>query len=526
MIIKHFIHYCSVKATINKIVVALSLMLLCSNLSINAQESLRFKNEIFQNIDSFSNIVYGNAVNVKGEKQDLLLDIFTPKNDSLKYRPLLIFIHGGGFQNNTKTGSYSSLICNGLAKRGYVTTSIDYRLGLGKSKSDTAYYEALYSAIQDAKAAVRFFRRYADKYGIDTNHIYIMGSSAGAKIAMHLAYLRQENVPDYISKPLGSLEGTSGNEGYSSKVNAIVNCWGAMMDYHWIKKGDIPLFNVCGLKDKTVPFDSSFSYHSFNYGSLILYHRALSQGIPTGYRPFENTGHTLDNNKQKQDSAYQDIAQWLYTRYKASSLTKPEVFKWEKEIENIEKLGKIFAEKGDYNILFIGSSYIRLWGENMAEDLAPIKTINHGFGGSKLNDVAYYIDRLVKGQQNLSGIFLYVGNDIVGAESDKTPLQDLQLVKYITYKLREHFPAIPIYWAEISPSEKRWKVWDNIQEANRLIKDFCTKETNLIFVESSKHFLNDKGLPITNYYRDDHVHYNKDGYKVWGDVIKEQILKH
>ena len=272
---------------------------------------------------------------------------------------------------------------------------------------------------------------------------------------MHLAYLRPENVPEYITANLGSLEGGSGNEGYSSKVHAVVNCWGAMMDYHLIKKGDVPLFNVCGLKDKTVPFDSSFSYHSFNYGSLILYNRALSEGIPTGYRPFDNTGHTLDNNKLKQDSAYQDIAQWLYTRYKASYLNKPEVYKWEKEIENIEKSERVFNEKGAYNILFIGSSYIRLWGEDMPIDLAPIKTINHGFGGSKLSDVAYYIDRLVEGQQNLSGIFLYVGNDIVGSETDKTPLQDLQLVKYITYKLRAHFPKIPIYWAEISPSEKR-----------------------------------------------------------------------
>ena len=524
MSIKLYIQYFSVKATTNRFFVALCCILFLSTISINAQETIRFKNEVFQNVDSITNVIYGNAVNVKGEKQDLLLDIFSPKNDSLKYRPLLIFIHGGGFQNNTKNGSYSSLICNGLAKRGYITSSIDYRLGLGKSKSDTAYYEALYRAIQDAKSAVRFFRRYAEKYGVDTNHIYIMGSSAGAKTAMHLAYLRQEDVPEYISNNLGSLEGESGNVGYSSKVNAVVNCWGAMMDYHWIKKGDIPLFNVCGLKDKTVPFDSSFSYHSFNYGSLILYHRALSQGIPTGYRPFENTGHTLDNNKLKQDSAYQDIAQWLYARYKSSSLNKPEIFKWEKDIENIEKNGKTFTEKGEYNFLFIGSSYIRLWGENMAEDLAPIKTINHGFGGSKLSDVAYYIDRLVEGQKNFSGIFLYVGNDIVGAESDKTPMQDLQLIKYITLKLREHFPAIPIYWAEISPSEKRWKVWGQIQEANRLIKEYCSSETNLIFVESSKQFLNEKGYPITNYYRDDHLHYNKDGYKVWGEVIKKKIL--
>ena len=526
MSIKQFVYFNKIKATTKLIVVALYLFLLLSTKFVNAQETRRFKNEVFQDIDSVSNIVYGNSVNIKGQNQELLLDVFLPHSDTMIRRPLMIFIHGGGFQSNTKTGSYSSLICTGLAKRGYVTATIDYRLGLGKFKSDTAYFKALYRAVQDAKAAVRFFRRYAEKYGLDTSQIFIMGSSAGAKTAMHLAYLSQKNVPEYISKDLGSLEGNSGNEGHSSEVKLVVNCWGAMIDYKWINKGSVPLFNVCGLTDKLVPYDSSFDYHGFKYGSKILYYRALSEGIPTGFRPFENTGHTLDNNKLKQDSAYNDIAQWLYTRLRYHAPAKPEIFKWEKEIENIEKSGRVFTEKGDHNILFIGSSYIRLWGENMTEDLAPIKTINHGFGGSKLSDVAYYIDRLVEGQQNLSGVFLYVGNDIVGSESDKTPLQDLQLVKYITYKLREHFPIIPIYWAEISPSEKRWKVWSYIQEANRLIKEYCSQESNLIFVECSKHFLNEKGYPITSYFRDDHLHYNKDGYKIWGDEIKSKILKH
>ncbi len=490
--VKHIVHYCNRKATGILFFVALNLLIGIA--TVKAQEAKRFKNEVFSSIDSVTDVQYGEAVNIKGEKQTLLLDVFTPHNDSLKYRPLMIFIHGGGFQNNTKTGSYSSLICTGLAKRGYVTATIDYRLGVAKSKSDTAYYEALYRAVQDAKAAVRFFRRNADQYGIDTSQIFIMGSSAGAKTAMHLAYLRQNDVPDYIANKLGTLEGNSGNEGYSSKVNAVVNCWGAMMNFHWIQKGDVPLFNVCGLKDKTVPYDSSFSYHSFNYGGKILYYRALSVGVPTGYRPFENTGHTLDNNKLKQDSAYQDIALWLYSRLKYHAPAKPEIFKWEKEIETIENANKTFTEKGDNNILFIGSSYIRLWGENMAEDLAPIKAINHGFGGSKLSDVAYYIDRLIANQPNVNAVYLYVGNDIVGSELDKTPMQVLELVKYITIKVRNQFPEATIYWSEISPSEKRWKVWNKIQVANKLIKNFCVNENNLKFVETSTFYLNEKKL--------------------------------
>ena len=43
--------------------------------------------------------------NIKDENEALLLDVYTPsKEDAIKYRPLLIYIHGGGFQNNTKNG--------------------------------------------------------------------------------------------------------------------------------------------------------------------------------------------------------------------------------------------------------------------------------------------------------------------------------------------------------------------------------------------------------------------------------------
>jgi lysophospholipase L1-like esterase/dienelactone hydrolase len=499
------------------------LMILIATNSVSfSQTKKRFKEVVFENIDSTLDIQYGEAVNIKGKNEKLLLDVFAPANDSMKKRPLMIFIHGGGFQNNTKTGSFSSLICLGLAKRGYVSVTIDYRLGIEKPKNDTNYFEAMYRAVQDAKAAVRFFRKNGDRYGIDTAQIFIMGGSAGAKTAMHLAYLNQDEVPNYIDvNKLGLLEGASGNEGYSSKVSGVVNCWGAMINYKWLNKGDVPIFNVSGTADKTVPFDSSYEYHGFKYGALIMYHRALSLGIPTGYRPFINTGHTLDNNKLKQDSALQDIAQWLHTRLAIHAPNKPEVLKWEDDIQAIEKRDAA-TKSAKKSYLFIGSSYIRLW-TNLKEDIHQKNVINHGFGGSKLSDVAYYIDRLIANQNNLKGIVIYVGNDITGSNLDKTPEQDLQLVKYITQKIRMVYPKTPIYWCEISPSEKRWAVWNKIQEANQLIKSYCSTENNLHFIESSASFLNENGTPKTELYRDDKLHYNIDGYKVWGGIIKKKL---
>lgn len=499
------------------------LICLVSNLSVFAQK--RFQSEIFTTTDSLTNIQYGQAVNLKGKDEKLLLDIIMPpKTDSLKYRPLLIFIHGGGFKNNSKNGSYSSMVCQSFAKRGYVTATIDYRLGVAKDNTDKDYFEALFRAQQDGKAAIRFFRRYAEKYGIDTSQIFITGSSAGSKTCMAIGYMDEKEIPKEIDREKwGTLEGNSGNEGYSSKVQAVMNAWGAMPDYNWIDKGDVPLFNTAGTEDKTVPFDSSFVYHGFKYGPYSLYERCLSLGIPTAWRPFYNTGHTLDNNKLKQDSCIKSMAAWLYTQLKINKGKNEEgVLRYEKDILVFDSLNLV-ENYTDKSIMFLGSSYIRLW-KNIRQDIKYKDIIHRGFGGCNLRDVAYYVKRIVY-PHNPKALFIYVGNDIVAGEKDKSPDQVLELYKYIIKVIREKYPEMPITFLAISPSERRWAAWDKIQEANTLIKVFCKSDPNLFYIESGDKFLGNDGKPISALYLDDKLHYNEEGYRVWGKNISKQVNK-
>jgi lysophospholipase L1-like esterase len=483
----------------------------------------RYKSEIFTSTDSLINIQYGQAVNLKGIDEKLLLDIITPpKSDTLKLRPLLIFIHGGGFKNNSKNGSYSSMVCNSFAKRGYVTATIDYRLGVAKDNTDKDYFEAMYRAQQDGKAAIRFFRRYAEKYGVDTAQIFITGSSAGSKTCMAIGYMDEKDIPKEINKEKwGTLEGNSGNKNYSSKVHAVLNAWGAIPDYSWIEKGDVPLFTTAGTADKTVAFDSSFVYHGFKYGPYALYEKCLSLGIPTGWRPFYNTGHTLDNNKKKQDSCINSMAAWLYTQLKINKGNNIEgVLRYEKDIQAFDSINAV-SKYSDKAIMFIGSSYIRLW-KNIKEDLKYKEIIQRGFGGSNLRDVAYYIKRIVY-PLNPKAIFIYVGNDITAGEKDKAPDQVLEHYKYIVKIIRQKYPTVPITWLAISPSEKRWAQWAEVQEANALIKSFCDNNPNLYFIDAGKMFLGKEGKPIAALYQNDKLHYNAEGYKTWGENIWKQV---
>jgi lysophospholipase L1-like esterase/dienelactone hydrolase len=484
----------------------------------------RYKENVFLELDSVNDIKYGAAINIKGEIEDLLLDMVSPKSDTLKKRPLLIFIHGGGFKNNSKKGSFSSLLCNSFAKKGYVTASIDYRLRLESNAELKDYHEAMYRAQQDGRAAIRYFRRYAEKYGIDTAQIFLTGSSAGSKTALAIAYMDENEIPaDIDQKKWGTLEGDGGNEGYSSKVKGVINNWGAMIDYKWIKKGDVPLFNVAGTKDKTVPFDSSFDYHSFKYGPYILYKHCLSLGISTGWRPFNGIGHTLDNKKNLQDSAVNSMAEWLYTQLAiVKSKNEEGVFRYEADIKKFDSLNLV-EKHSDSALLFLGSSYIRFW-TNIKKDLDYPDIIHRGFGGSNLRDVAYYIKRIVY-PHHPKAIYMYVGNDIVDAEKDKSPDQVLELFKYTVGMIRDKYPNTPITWLAISPSEKRWGAWDKVQSANKLIEDYCNTTPNLFYINFSSSFLGADGLPIKKLYRDDKLHYNDAGYVVWGNAIKEEVKK-
>ncbi len=483
-----------------------------------AQKQQRFKNEVFTAIDSLKNIQYGEAVNIKGESEKLLLDIYAPTADTLKKRPLIVFIHGGGFVNGDKGTGYPMIYTTGFAKRGYLSSSINYRLGVENPKSNTVYFEAMYRAVQDAKAAIRFFRKNAQQYGIDTSKIYVAGGSAGAMTALQLAYLDQNEVPSYINiSKLGSLEGTSGNEGFSSKVSGVINCWGAMIDYKWINAGDVPFFSVHGTGDKIVPFDSAFNYNGFKYGSKIIYNRGLELGIPVGLKLYENAGHTLDNDKEKLRSSLDEIGLWLFTQLNRNKNSEG-ILRFEKEIEEFEKLDKIESYSSNA-ILVTGSSYIRLW-KTIKQDLAPHEIIHRGFGGSNIVEMAYYIDRIM-GKHDFKAIVFYSGsNDITAGKQDKTPTQVLETFKYIVQKVRQKHPNTSIYYIAISPNERRWAVQSDIVEANELLKNYCQNSPNLHFIKTMQQLLGKDGKYQPEMYINDKLHFNEKGYKIWTEVIK------
>jgi hypothetical protein len=286
----------------------ISLLLLVS-INLFSQPG-RYQTEIFSSYQLQSNITY----TVGGTNGTQQLDIYTGTGDTATMRPLIIFIHGGGFKDGDKVSNFGTLECGGFAKRGYLVASINYRL-TSSIPDDQTHFEAMLRALQDTKAAIRFFRRYQSTYKVDTTKIYLTGSSAGCITALHAAFLDSSEVPSYVnwSNVGNSFEGTSGNPGYSSKIHGVISNWGAIGDTSWMKAGDAPIYCVHGTEDVTVYYDQIPADPPFLHGSKFIYDRAQHLNLTSGLRLFYNTGHTLDNNATKQDSAYKESAAWLYT---------------------------------------------------------------------------------------------------------------------------------------------------------------------------------------------------------------------
>jgi acetyl esterase/lipase len=131
------------------------------------------------------------------------LDLYLPENAAGPL-PVIVWIHGGAWLAGSK--DFAGEVVD-FVEKGYAVASIGYRL------SQHAQFPA---QIEDCKAAIRWLRANADKYGLDGDHIGVGGPSAGG----HLAALVG------TTGDVQELEGDGGHADQSSRVQAVVDFFG------------------------------------------------------------------------------------------------------------------------------------------------------------------------------------------------------------------------------------------------------------------------------------------------------------
>ncbi len=285
---------------------------------------LRYTETIFPQTDTLKNVEFAIAdcLNSKlslaagyevhdgeftTEQRSLYMDIFTPGGDTITKRPAILFAFSSGFITGSRHNEDMVAFCDSFARRGYVTATFDYRLGIGAdvdrilgipyhiSISDKNVTRSVYRGVQDSRAAIRYLKHNAENYGIDTTHIFLVGSSAGGIISLHNVYLdKPEEIPSYVFEEptLGCLD-TVGMQGDGGRANAIVSLWGALQTPELIEDEQTPSLLIHGEEDDIVYFKKGMPLKSVvpetnvidysvteTYGNFCIDTALINRNIP------------------------------------------------------------------------------------------------------------------------------------------------------------------------------------------------------------------------------------------------------
>lgn len=205
--------------------------------SSNGQE--RYTDSIFSEI----------AINTFYYVDTLGLDFYSPKNDTIENRPLLMLVHGGGFSSGKRDNPLEKEFCIAMAQKGYAVTSISYRLvrkgkGFGCDCPAKDKIETFRLASEDIIKACKFL---IDKPSLnfDAKKIILVGSSAGAEGVLNTIFMR--NHPEFKDLPYDDLT-----------FAGVISFSGAVLDADYISKSTVvPTFLIHGAEDNLVPFGTA-----------------------------------------------------------------------------------------------------------------------------------------------------------------------------------------------------------------------------------------------------------------------------
>jgi lysophospholipase L1-like esterase len=82
-----------------------------------------------------------------------------------------------------------------------------------------------------------------------------------------------------------------------------------------------------------------------------------------------------------------------------------------------------------------------------------------------------------------------------------------------------------VFIVEITPTPSRWSVWPQIERANAKVMAYCERKNEVYFIGTAHAFLTDNGEPNARLFREDQLHLNREGYRIWSDLIRSALNK-
>lgn len=211
------------------------------------------------------NVTYGLADNWYESDPKPELNYFDiaypdPAIDPMEARPLIFLAHGGGFWGGEKENlAYHQQM---LAQAGYVVVSANYRKGwmgspVGCGGDAESLTVAIYRAMQDVQACLRFVVSQSDKYDIDTAHIYAGGESAGVYAILTSMFTTQADWDaqyPYYSAYYGTIDAATNDVDANFTIKGYISMWGGVHEVADISEAEArPLIAFYGAGDDIIP---------------------------------------------------------------------------------------------------------------------------------------------------------------------------------------------------------------------------------------------------------------------------------
>lgn len=162
--------------------------------------------EIIPSGDEIDCTYFNDVTYVSRDGVDLKLQIITPYNPMMQGKrfPLVVFVQGSAWFKQNCYINVPQLAR--FAQRGYVAAIVEYR------PSGISPFPA---QVQDAKTAIRFLRKNADKFGINPEQVFIWGDSSGGHTAVLAGLTCNDNIFD-----------TDDYKEFSCSVKGIIDYYG------------------------------------------------------------------------------------------------------------------------------------------------------------------------------------------------------------------------------------------------------------------------------------------------------------
>lgn len=193
---------------------------------------------------------------------------------------------------------------------------------------------------------------------------------------------------------------------------------------------------------------------------------------------------------------------------------------FQKDIDAFDRLDSLENVEMGSN-LFVGSSSITNW-KDIASYFPDSYVVNRGFGGSKFEDLLYFMDRVILPYKP-ARIFIYEGDNDIAANIDTETL--ISQARTLRRKIAKAFPAVTVVFIAVKPSVSRWAMKDKYLEFNEALSEFAGKEKRTAFADVWTPMLDENGEVFKNVFLKDNLHMKANGYEIWKKVLTPFVLK-